>query len=366
MNKAITKHTERKSIGFMEGGRFRKGIKLQSKNGTEYPKEVDYFVFKEKEGLESKGYAEKIAELFGDKPKRLKIFFPPNDISEIWSTGYEAYANKAVIAMSDGEVIQYLVDNEANKILVYDGVLQEGENLPESLSHLKVEGSTVYFNAKANKGKGDVVGYTAGTKRKEIYMSPVSRLRFMLDGIMEPVYFMLITQIKRDRDTLRSQLDAIITMAEMTGRPNLGGIKADLYRIKGQKTHYADGKKMTSDSWYVHLSVSREWFEVAMETIQANALKAPSQEQLTAPAEEEPQDIIDGDVVEVTIDGTEFMDDAVDAEETAVVIDAAVYRTYVNKIGMDDTLANDILKSNHGSFADALDILKEQHTPPRE
>jgi len=55
-------------------GKIRLGVKVKNQNGKEYPKETDYFVC-----------PPEVTDVFGDKPKKLEIMLPLNDISKIFN-----------------------------------------------------------------------------------------------------------------------------------------------------------------------------------------------------------------------------------------------------------------------------------------
>ena len=86
-------------------GKLRTGIKQQGKT-TEYPKAVDYFVTPDDE------YGQKIRDLFGDKPKEIRIMFPVDDTEIIFPNWYKAYKSSVGLwCKGDGETADRVGEN---------------------------------------------------------------------------------------------------------------------------------------------------------------------------------------------------------------------------------------------------------------
>jgi hypothetical protein len=78
-------------------GKIRTGVKVQGKK-SEYPKAVDYFVLPEDE------YGKKLGEVFGEKPRSLRIVFPVDDPNVIFPQWYKAYRTSiGLFCKGDGE-----------------------------------------------------------------------------------------------------------------------------------------------------------------------------------------------------------------------------------------------------------------------
>jgi|GEM_PF-1618464 len=82
-------------------GKIRLGVKVKNQNGKEYPKETDYFVC-----------PPEVTDVFGDKPKKLEIMLPLNDISKIFPQAYKWYGGaKGVKCKGNGERAWRKMDN---------------------------------------------------------------------------------------------------------------------------------------------------------------------------------------------------------------------------------------------------------------
>src|SRR3989304_4359430 len=74
-------------------GKIRLGIKKEGDDGSPYPVPTDYFVC-----------PDEVKEIFGDKPKELRIMFPTEN-SEQWASQYlRCYStSNELICRGDGE-----------------------------------------------------------------------------------------------------------------------------------------------------------------------------------------------------------------------------------------------------------------------
>ena len=81
-------------------GRIRTGVKVTNAKGTEYPQAVDYFVV-----------PQEVQEVYGEKPKSLRIYFPVEDPEIFASQFYRAYsASRGLICKGDGAAAYRLCD----------------------------------------------------------------------------------------------------------------------------------------------------------------------------------------------------------------------------------------------------------------
>lgn len=87
-------------------GSITSGIKTLSKNNKEIPKAVDYFNIS--------GFPELI-NAYGEKPNKLVLFFPTNDIESFLDLNYVLYgSNNQLIRKCDGENCFHRIENEIN------------------------------------------------------------------------------------------------------------------------------------------------------------------------------------------------------------------------------------------------------------
>jgi hypothetical protein len=87
-------------------GKIHLGEKKKNAQGVEYPTAVDYFVC-----------PPEVSEIFGDKPKSLRIMFPTDDTEQFASQFYRAYSStRGLICKGNGETAEMLVDSKTKKI----------------------------------------------------------------------------------------------------------------------------------------------------------------------------------------------------------------------------------------------------------
>lgn len=110
-------------------GKIHLGIKAKNNKGVEYPKATDYFVLPQ----EHPDYS-KLKDLFGDKPKTLRILIPVED-EETWCEQYfKLYSQtRGLICKGDGNEALRMVDIET-------GVLPTRETATVTMREMKCEG----------------------------------------------------------------------------------------------------------------------------------------------------------------------------------------------------------------------------------
>ena len=93
-------------------GKIRLGIKKETEQGVVYLTPSDYFVC-----------PEEVREVFGEKPKELRIMFPTNDESQ-WASQYlKCYsATRGLICRGDGEMAIARVDIRTGEIATRDAM----------------------------------------------------------------------------------------------------------------------------------------------------------------------------------------------------------------------------------------------------
>lgn len=87
-------------------GRLKIGEKVKNGNGVEYPKSRDYFIPKGE-------FAENFTKIYGEKPKKLLIFFPNDDAV---TQQYTIYYAGALYGKSDGLTVEYVDGKEKKSI----------------------------------------------------------------------------------------------------------------------------------------------------------------------------------------------------------------------------------------------------------
>ena len=85
-------------------GAITTGIKATNSKGTEYPKSVDYFVVEQ---------FPELIKAYGDKPKKLVLFFPTNNPADFLDINYVLYGgNQQLIRKCDGMNCYHRIDND--------------------------------------------------------------------------------------------------------------------------------------------------------------------------------------------------------------------------------------------------------------
>lgn len=87
-------------------GCIRLGIKLKTAKGVTYPKEVDYFILDPStpSEAENKKLIKQFHDLYGDKPKQIKIMFPMADAEKYFPQHYKRYGSSSALkCIGDGE-----------------------------------------------------------------------------------------------------------------------------------------------------------------------------------------------------------------------------------------------------------------------
>jgi len=93
-------------------GKIRLGIKKETDDGTTYPSPTDYFVC-----------PDEVRNVFGEKPKELRIMFPTEDESQWASQFLRCYsASRGLICRGDGETALARIDIKTGEIAVKEAI----------------------------------------------------------------------------------------------------------------------------------------------------------------------------------------------------------------------------------------------------
>lgn len=85
---------------FSRGGKIRLGQKAVSqRTGREYPEKSDHYIF----DPEDASLTTKFIELFGEKPRRLKVAFASEDPEQVFPQHYKLYGSSGLICKGDGQ-----------------------------------------------------------------------------------------------------------------------------------------------------------------------------------------------------------------------------------------------------------------------
>ncbi|WP_448510665.1 recombination directionality factor [Immundisolibacter sp.] len=104
----LTKNELKFKIPCNPNGAITSGIKVVSeRTGKEYPKALDYFVIED---------FPELVNSYGQKPKKLVLFFPTNDIAGFLDINYVLYgSNQQLIRKCNGETCFHRIDNEIDE-----------------------------------------------------------------------------------------------------------------------------------------------------------------------------------------------------------------------------------------------------------
>lgn len=108
----IIKNLKKDRINIDKRGKISTGIKAVNDRGIEYPKAVDYFVIDDFPELK---------QVYGDKPKKLVVVFPTNEIEDFFQASYVLYgSNQQMIRKCDGEECVHRIKERILLIGEYD------------------------------------------------------------------------------------------------------------------------------------------------------------------------------------------------------------------------------------------------------
>lgn len=91
------------------GGHIRLGeMKKSAKTGNQYPSAVDYFIA----DFDNKDHEALFYQIYGEKPKRIKVCFGHNDPEKVFPQYYKCYGQSGLKCKGDGETAGRWIDGE--------------------------------------------------------------------------------------------------------------------------------------------------------------------------------------------------------------------------------------------------------------
>ncbi len=254
--------TDRESA-FPQIGVIRKGTLKKNEEGVEYPADLPHFrvVFDEEE----REAQTQFESLFTSEPKEIEVRMPfpePDRCLEAWQ---EAHVAGAMLHRCDGEWVQRAIDYKTGEVRVTGG-LDVKTGLP-----VRCEGKPVAVY-KDSKGK-----------QKEVFCSPVARMRVIIPALKRMAYLVVLTGSKHDIINLMAQLRAI---QDISPRHSLIGIPMMLRRrVKEISTPGVGGKRVRRKKSLLGIEADPKWVAAMLDAMAKDALPEAQAQILLPPAE---------------------------------------------------------------------------------
>ena len=261
-----------RGLAFPEIGQIRKGAPKDEQGRL--GKDLQYFrvTFDEAEEEASKTFLKK----YGDTPKEINILLPFNDINACWDAWLEAYTAGRMVARSDGEKFEYLIDTETGEVKVKNG----------SPVIAYKEGMSV-GSYQDSKGK-----------TQQIYCKATGRLKVVIPELQRLAYVTVLTSSKHDIANLDAQMNAL----KQVNNEIIAGIPMVLRRRpKKISTPKPDGTKARYTKWMLSIEADPEWVKRKLIDFKHLALPGNGLELLPEDAESieiEEIDLTDEDIIE--------------------------------------------------------------------
>jgi hypothetical protein len=235
--------------------------------GKEYPKEAPHFVLSDAPGL---------AEALGtETPTELRIFFPFDEIDQIFPAFMQNWVSSSLICRGDGEQILYAIELTSGKATVRDGhainTFREGQKEYKAGQPMPCPGLSRDLYSKCEKCK------------------PNAMLLILMRDVPRLAYYQISTTSIHNIKNLTEQLNTVRqTIQELTGSPRLTGVPFILRRVKRNISTPGgkDGKRQRVEKWFVELEIEPEWM---MKMFKAQLQLADPLRRLAIPATVEPE-----------------------------------------------------------------------------
>jgi hypothetical protein len=101
-------------------GKIRLGIVVKNDKGIEHPKEIDYFKLDPStpSELENESLVKEFQDLYGDKPKQIKIMIPLPDVDLFFPQFYKRYGGSVLKCKGDGETASCISKEDAQGLKI--------------------------------------------------------------------------------------------------------------------------------------------------------------------------------------------------------------------------------------------------------
>lgn len=324
---AIKGLTDR-GLAFPEIGQIRKG----APKGERAPgKDLTYFrvTFDEQEAEA----AQVFEQTYGKQPDSIRIVLPFNEIERMWDAWLEAYTAGRMVARSDGEHFEYLVDTKTGEVVIKNGLDKHGKRRP-------------YM-------EGEEVG--KDSNNKAIFCKPTGRLKVILPELARAAYVTVLTTSVHDIANISAQLEAFKTL----NNGQIAGIPLVLRRRPKKISTPVDGKRVRVTKWLLSIEADPVWVKAKLSEVKRLAL--PGNGLALLPEPEESEEDIEAEATWVD-DDDDFEYD--DPEPDPEPVTKAEYWKYVSQtLKWDAAAAKEVAIRFDSDYTLALAEAKKQEPP---
>lgn len=245
-------------------GVIRLGVKRTSRNGKEYPAEVDHFVLKD---------APELVAAYGNEPKELLIYLPFESLDENLVAWHELWYRSGLVCRGNGETIQKLVKSG-------QGVVVANGEVKEAYADHDLNGEAYKFTP------GDRVGCPGldhNLWARCARCRPSALFIVMVRDPERPTqlvndrlgYYQVRTSSFHNIQALTGQLLHALETARAMGHGSLRGIPMILRRQERTITYLDEtGEQKTSTHYLLNLEFDVQWVKAANAALHARALGA--------------------------------------------------------------------------------------------
>lgn len=230
-----------RGLAFPEIGQIRKGAKKEAnKPGAD----LTYFRVEFSEFEQATEAA--FRNVYGDQPKEIRIILPFNEIERMWDAWLEAYTAGRLVARSDGEFIQYQLDDNCD-MLVKNGLGRNGERVP---------------HPKDNIAGHDFQG-------KPVKFKESGRLKVLIPELARAAYLTVMTTSIHDIGNISEQLSAFreLNNGQLAGIPFMLRRRPKLISTPGEGNQRVRRKK-----WLISIEADPQWVAAKLGQIKTLAL----------------------------------------------------------------------------------------------
>lgn len=266
---------------FVQLGSIRKGEMQAARSdpSKSKPVDLDYFRVTFKPGEKAAALEQEFKRVYGDRPRRINIRLPFQNVDQCWDAVYECYKQGGLIAQAgtrdtgpywiyyrDPDPVSVSGGKTDSEVLVRGGQ-PVGERGRAFFDKPFTVDTPIYINAK----------------KEPVLMEPAGRFTVVIPELagLDVGYFLFSPKSPRDIRNISAELGVYADIAKQYGG-TLSGMPLQLVRREEDVTKNIDGKLSKGKSWVIHVELTGDFGRLALEAIDRLALP----------------DIIDADVTE--------------------------------------------------------------------